>query len=152
MEQETTDKNIFKRKTTETLKTEPSEPPEIDYDQVEEFNQSLPITALITDLKIEDSSGTQKPTRDCLKPQYGVSYFEDADFIRKVGAISLGGASFYAQPTLGSRMRKVDLHKRQILEKSARFGLSLNETEYLENNVNSVDTDMVTPTGINALR
>jgi|TARA_B110000285_G_scaffold32884_1_gene34387 hypothetical protein len=68
---------------------------------------------LITDLKIEDSSGTQKPTRDCLQPEFGVSYYEDADFIRKVGAISLGGASFYAQPSIGTRMRKADLYKRQ---------------------------------------
>ena len=57
-----------------------------------------------------------------MKPEYGVSYFEDADMIRKVGAISLGGASFYAQPSLGHRMRKSELEKKQMFEKSTRFG------------------------------
>lgn len=45
-------------------------------------------------------------------------YSEDADRVREVNAVKLGGKNFYEGPRADNKMTIDDLHKKQDIERS----------------------------------
>ena len=53
-----------------------------------------------------DTSESAKPMKDCLQPEYGVIYQEDADPNNKKDAVKLEGKSIYDSPEFKNKMRR----------------------------------------------
>jgi len=88
------------------------EPPPLDEEKMKMFDESKAITSLIKDLRSTDDLGASKPLRDCIRPNYGVTYREGKDEQRNLGSIELAGSDVYQSPEFRSRMRRQDLQDR----------------------------------------
>ena len=96
--------------------------PELDLDN---YTRRSNIVSLIRDLKEQDSSGQQKPIRECIKPYFGVRYTEAGD--DNTAKVTLDGQSVYLAPEFSQRKKRDELG-----ESSFMFNNSLMEKSLLE--------------------